>query len=65
MFEDHLTTSNISGCLENIPSEEQLKNPVPIVKNHTALDHRMALEDVSKIPGKRQCIFWQASLKGK
>ena len=38
---------------------EQLKNPMPIGKNHTALDDRTAIEDKRKISGETiKQIFW-------
>lgn len=45
--------------VEDNPPPEQLENPVPIVKNHTALDDRLALEDESNPEGgnKKMCIL--------
>lgn len=39
--------------------------PVPIIKHHTVLDDRTAVED-KKIPGgTRNRIFWQTALSGQ
>lgn len=52
-------SGNMSNVVQSFPvsngvnlSPEQLKNPMPIVKNHTALSDRRDLENKAKISGE-------------
>lgn len=52
-------SGNMSNLVQSFPvnnggnlCSEQLKNPMPIVKNHTALSNRRDLENKAKISGE-------------